>query len=68
MELKTLKDINGDLIQDGDFIKKVKNTDIGELQRGTVKWYENEGCFKCGERVLIGEYMCDFIIVRNGKN
>lgn len=68
MELKILKDINGNLIHDGVIIKKVLNTDSGELKGGFVKWHEDEACFKCGESVLIGEYMCDFIIVNDGEN
>lgn len=58
-----LKDKNGTVIKAGDRIAKVTNTDIGGLQYGYVTWDETEHCFKCGETVLIQEYMCDFIVV-----
>lgn len=67
MELKLLKDINGDLIKDGDTIKKVINIDSGKLNGGVVKWHEGEGVFKCGKCILYGEYMCDFVIIKQSK-
>ena len=62
-----LKDKNGNLICDGDTIKKITNTDRGMFQGGTVKWNEKEGCFKCGRTVLIKDYMKDFIVVNKKK-
>ena len=60
-----LTDKNGRLIRDGDKIKKITNIDIGRFKKGVVKWDDIEGCFKCGDTILLKEYMSDFIVVGN---
>ncbi len=64
-EKNILIDKNGILIRNGDKIKKITNTNVGRLQKGVVKWDEKDGCFKCGDAILIKEYMHDFIVIGN---